>query len=87
MTIWNVMKTYVSSGEYYQVIPYNLDVFRALLHMGHGLQAVFKFIKDIRMTEKGLKSWQVKRITAKDSNNFHHRRIHCKKAMYAGVLF
>ena len=53
MTIWNVMKTYVSSGEYYQVIPYHLDVFRALLHLGHGLQAVFKFIKNSRMTEKG----------------------------------
>lgn len=53
MTIWNVMKTYMSSGEYYQVFPYNLDVFRALLHMEHGLQAVFEFINNSRMTEKG----------------------------------
>ena len=65
MTIWNVMKTYVSSGEYYQVIPYNLDVFRALLHMRHGLQAVFKFIKNSHLTEKGAQKLASKKNNSK----------------------
>lgn len=52
MTIWHVMKTYVSSRKYYQVLPYNLNVLKSLLHMEHGLRAVFKFIKNSRLTEK-----------------------------------
>ncbi len=52
MTIWYVMKTHVSSGKYYQVLPYNLNVLRTLLYMEHGLRAVFKFIKNSRLTEK-----------------------------------